>query len=75
MRSINQGAESSFPGTIFHSKWTHLGEDKYFDVDPVARMESFRALMEYFLTLKFSRLESFRAIKLSRLENDRTLKS
>jgi hypothetical protein len=40
------------------------------DVDPVARIKSFRVLkiktlMEYFLTLKLSGLESLRALKLS----------
>ena len=49
------------------------------DVDPVARMESFRALKvktlwENFLTLILSWLESFRALNLSRLENFLTLK-
>ena len=60
-------------------------------IDPVARLESFRALnspewrilgpsnfktlMENFLILKLSRSEGFRALILCRLENFLTLKS
>ena len=52
----------------------------FFDVDPVARMESFRALklsrLDNFLTLKSKTLkENFRALKLSDLDSFRVRKS
>ena len=53
--------------SMSYIKWA---EDK-----KVLGPENNKTLMEYFLTLKLSRLESFRALKLSRLENFLTLKS